>query len=232
MITIRKSNDRGAANHGWLDAKHSFSFANYYDPEHMGFSVLRVINEDKVEGGMGFATHGHNDMEIITYVIEGALQHKDSMGNTATILPGEVQQMSAGTGVRHSEFNPQPHQKTHLLQIWILPNRVGHTPKYGQKSFAEDLKKGEFVLTASQEGRNGSVSLHQDVDMYVVKSENAGNKKYDLSKNRKAWIQLVKGCVKVNDIQLNDGDGCAISEENSVKLQWSANTEFVFFDLP
>lgn len=232
MITIRKSNERGTANHGWLEAKHSFSFANYYDPHHMGFSVLRVINEDRIEGGMGFATHGHNDMEIITYIIDGALQHKDSMGNTAIILPGEVQQMSAGTGVRHSEFNPQPHHKTHLLQIWILPNRLGHDPKYGQQSFVEDLKKGHFVLTASQDGRNGSISLNQDVDMYVVKSNISGNKKYDFSKNRKAWIQLVQGTLNVNETILNAGDGCAISDENSVSLQWEANTEFIFFDLP
>ncbi|MBY0315800.1 MAG: pirin family protein [Bdellovibrionales bacterium] len=232
MITLRKSQERGHANHGWLDANHSFSFANYYDPEHMGFSVLRVINEDRIAPGMGFGTHGHNDMEILTYIVEGSLQHRDSMGNTEVIKPGEVQQMSAGTGVRHSEFNPDPNKPTHLLQIWILPDRAGYKPKYGQTSFADRLSLGDFVLTASRTGRDGSISLNQDVDMYVVKSPTAGQKTYELQSGRNAWVQVVNGSVKINDKQLGPGDGAAITKENILALNWAAQSEFIFFDLP
>lgn len=232
MISIRKSNDRGHADHGWLKAYHTFSFANYYDPQFMNWSVLRVINEDRISAGMGFATHGHNDMEIITYIVDGQLQHKDSMGNTAVISPGEVQYMSAGTGVRHSEFNPRHDQSTHLLQIWILPDKNGHAPRYGQTSFATLFAQGDFVLTASKDGREGSLAIHQDINMYVVKSPQAGQKKLSISKQRTVWVQNISGLIQVNQTQLNPGDGAGIALEEEIEFSWPAKSEFIVFDLP
>jgi hypothetical protein len=232
MLTLRKSQNRGHANHGWLDSYHTFSFADYYDPEHMGYSALRVINEDRIDGGAGFPTHAHSDMEIITYVVEGALQHKDSMGNSTMIKPGEVQTMTAGTGVRHSEYNPLPNTTTHLLQIWILPDRQGHTPGYGQKSFTSLLEEKQFVLVASHQGREESIKIHQDVDMYVGKSAKSGEKNLKTHPQRHLWVQVIKGEVKVGDLSLNPGDGASGTGLGELKLAWSANSEFIIFDMP
>ena len=232
MINIRKSEERGHANHGWLNAKHSFSFADYYDPKHMGVSALRVINEDQITGGAGFPPHAHRDMEIITYIVDGVLEHKDSMGNTATISPGEVQRMSAGTGVRHSEYNHLKDKKTHLLQIWILPDKQNYEPSYEQKNFAPDLAKGELVLVASNTGRDGSVKMNQDVDMYVAKSDKAGERILNTDETRYYWVQVVKGVVKVNDQTLGSGDAANATNLTRLHLQWQPGSEFLVFDLP
>lgn len=232
MIKIRRSAERGYAQHGWLEARHTFSFAGYHDPDHMGFSVLRVINEDKIVGGAGFPTHGHQDMEILTYVVEGALEHKDSMGNTAVIRPGEVQRMSAGTGIRHSEFNSLKNEKTHILQIWIVPDKKSYEPSYEQKNFAAALAQGELKLVASNTGRDGSVSLHQDVDLYALKSPMAGERILNIQPDRFYWLQVVRGQVKANDITLSAGDALSTSVLTRVHLQWSANSELLLFDLP
>lgn len=232
MIKIRKSAERGHANHGWLEAKHSFSFADYYDPAHMGFSVLRVINEDIIVGGAGFPTHGHKDMEIITYIIEGILEHKDSMGNKATISPGEVQRMSAGTGVRHSEYNHLADKKTHLLQIWITPDKNNYSPSYEQKNFAPRLSKNELILVASNTGRDGSVSLSQDVDIYALKSATSGDKILNSQENRFYWLQVVSGVVNFNDVTVSAGDAISASMLTRIHLKWQQNSEFIFFDLP
>lgn len=244
MIKIRKSSDRGYANHGWLEARHSFSFADYYDPAHMGFSVLRVINEDKIIGGAGFPTHSHKDMEIITYIIDGVLEHKDSMGNTATISPGEVQRMSAGTGVRHSEYNHLKDKKTHLLQIWIMPDKDGYPPSYQQKNFAAQLAKNKLILVASNSGRDGSVSLSQDVDIYALKSTVSGEKILNTQENRFYWLQVITGVVQFNEVILSAGDAISASMLSRIHLKWQhgsasgevagkiSGAEFILFDLP
>lgn len=232
MIKVRKSSERGHANHGWLEARHTFSFADYRDPQHMGFSVLRVINEDKITGGSGFPTHAHQNMEIVTYIVEGALEHKDSMGNAATIKPGEVQRMTAGTGVRHSEFNHLKDQKTHLLQIWILPDKAGYPPGYEQKDFSSSLSGGQFTLVASNTGRDNSVSLNQDVDIYAVKSPQAGERILNTDENRSYWVQVVSGVVKMNEITLSAGDGASGGALSRVHFQWQKGSEFLVFDLP
>lgn len=232
MIKIRKSSERGQANHGWLEARHSFSFADYYDPAHMGFSVLRVINEDKIVGGAGFPTHGHQNMEIITYIIDGVLEHKDSMGNKATINPGEVQRMSAGTGVRHSEYNHLQNKKTHLLQIWITPDKNGYPPTYEQKNFISKLLKNEIVLVASNSGRDGSVSLSQDVDLYALKSSTEGEKILNTQEDRSYWLQVVHGIVQFNEVSLSAGDALSASMLSRIHLKWRAGSEFLLFDLP
>ncbi len=232
MITIRRSDVRGHVNHGWLDTYHAFSFASYHDPAHMGFGVLRVINEDRIAPSTGFPTHGHENMEIISYVVEGALSHKDSMGNESTIRPGEVQRMSAGTGVRHSEYNHEKNTATHLLQIWFLPSVEGIAPSYEQKSFDSDFAQGNFVLVASESGRDGSVTMHQDVDMYVVKSNVAGEKHYAIRRDRNIWVQVIRGEVEMEGELLQAGDGAAITQVLHLDLKWKANTEFLLFDLP
>lgn len=232
MIQIRKSLDRGPANHGWLKSKHTFSFADYYDEKHMGFSVLRVINEDRILGGTGFDTHPHRDMEIISYVIDGALEHKDSIGNSTIIRPGEVQRMSAGTGVRHSEYNHHKDKETHFLQIWILPERTGVDPSYGQKSFVDGFGYSDLILVASKNGRNNSVSLNQDVDMYVAKPQDAGEKTIKTFKHRNLWVQVIKGEVRADGAALEAGDGAGITEVEQIKLRWSKGAEFILFDLP
>ncbi len=232
MITLRKSKERGIANHGWLNSHHTFSFADYYDPKHMGYSVLRVINEDKIDGGTGFGTHGHRDMEIISYVIDGALEHKDSMGTSAIILPGEVQRMSAGTGVRHSEMNHMKNQKTHFLQIWIMPEKEGVTPSYEQKSFSDSFSCSDITLVASKSGKNGSITINQDVDLYVGKANEAGEKIFNTFKHRHTWVQVIRGEVRIDDTQLSAGDGAAIDEVKTVSLKWSPQSEFLVFDLP
>lgn len=232
MIQVRRSQERGQANHGWLNSQHTFSFADYYDEKHMGFSVLRVINEDQIKGGTGFGTHGHRDMEIISYVIDGALEHKDSMGSDTIIKPGEVQRMSAGSGVRHSEYNHLKDQSTHFLQIWIMPEEKGIAPSYDQRSFENDFGCSDLILVASKNGRNGSVTINQDVDMYAAKAQDAGEKTMKTYKHRHLWVQVIKGEVKVDGTELSAGDGAGIKDVESVKLEWSKGSEFIFFDLP
>lgn len=232
MLKIRKSADRGYANHGWLEARHSFSFADYHDPDHMGFSVLRVINEDRIIGGAGFPTHGHQNMEIITYIVEGALEHKDSLGNTAVIRPGEVQRMSAGTGVRHSEFNHLKNDKTRLIQIWIHPDKNGYPPSYEQKDYSKKLSDGQIHLVASNTGRDGSVSLSQDVDLYALKSALAGERILNIDENRSYWLQIISGVVKVNELTGAAGDAISGGALTRLHLQWQAGSEFLLFDLP
>jgi quercetin 2,3-dioxygenase len=231
MINIRRSNERGHANHGWLDTNFTFSFADYYDPAFMGFRDLRVINEDIVEPAQGFPKHGHRDMEIITYVISGELSHRDSMGNGETIRPSEVQRMTAGTGVLHSEYS-SPTDRTHLLQIWILPEKRNLQPGYEQKLFSREEKEGRLRLIASRGGDDGSVHINQDVRLYasILKSGEAVS--HELADGRHAWIQLISGRLDVNGEELNAGDGAAVSDEALVSIKALAdNSEFLFFDL-
>ena len=231
MINIRRSNERGHANHGWLDTHFSFSFADYYDPNFMGFRDLRVINEDFIEPGQGFPKHGHRDMEIITYMISGEISHRDSMGNGETIHPTEVQRMTAGTGVLHSEYS-SPTDRTHLLQIWILPEKRNLQPGYEQKEFATEEKQGKLKLIASRGGDDGSMHINQDVKLFasVLKSGEAVS--HSIDEGRHAWIQLISGSLDVNDTRLTAGDGAAISEEQSLKLRaLEDGTEFLLFDL-
>jgi redox-sensitive bicupin YhaK (pirin superfamily) len=231
MITIRRSNERGHANHGWLDTNFTFSFADYYDPRFMGFRDLRVINEDRIEPAQGFPTHGHRDMEIITYVIDGELSHRDSMGNGETIRPHEVQRMTAGTGVLHSEYS-SPTEKTHLLQIWILPEKQNLQPSYEQTYFAPEEKTGKLRLVASRGGDDGSVRINQDVRLYASILAVGGVVTHDLEPGRHAWIQLISGSLDVNGEKLEPGDGAAISDESALTLRSLAgNTEFLLFDL-
>ena len=231
MIKIRRSNERGHANHGWLDSRFSFSFADYYDPRFMGFRALRVINEDYIEPAQGFPTHGHRDMEIITYVIDGELSHRDSMGNGETIRPHEVQRMTAGTGVLHSEYS-SPTDKTHLLQIWILPEKQNLQPGYEQKLFPAEEKQGKLRLVASKGGDDGSVHINQDVKLYGSILSNGEEATHTLADGRHAWVQLISGTLTVNGEQLNPGDGAAISNEAELKLQANEDkTEFLLFDL-
>lgn len=232
MIQVRKSQDRGLAEHGWLKSYHTFSFADYHDPKFMGFSALRVINEDRIKGGTGFGAHGHRDMEIISYVIEGALEHKDSMGNSVVIRPGEVQRMTAGTGVRHSEQNHLKDQTTHFMQIWIMPDKLGLEPSYGQKSFSNDFACSDLILVASHLGRNGSITINQDVDMYVCKAEDMGEKHLKTFTHRHLWVQVIKGDVTIDGSSITTGDGAGITGVDAVNLKWSKGTEFLLFDLP
>lgn len=231
MLTIRKSHERGLANHGWLKSRHSFSFAEYYDPKHMGFRNLRVINEDRIEGGTGFGAHPHRDMEIISYVVKGALEHKDSMGNVAKILPGEVQRMSAGTGVVHSEYNAFPNQETHFFQIWIIPNRIGTTPGYGQKSFEEALNTKKMVLVVSPDERDGSIGIKQDADLYISQLKSGEDVEFKLRPGRGAWIQVVKGKIKIDDQELSEGDAASTSAEQLLHFKALDDAEFILFDL-
>lgn len=230
---IRKAQERGHANHGWLDSFHTFSFADYYDPAHMGFSALRVINEDRVSAGQGFGTHGHRDMEIISYVVEGALEHKDSIGTGSVINAGDVQVMSAGSGIRHSEFNPSATAAVHFLQIWVLPNATNHTPRYDQKTFSPDDKRGRARLIVSGDGRDGSLMIHQDTDIYATLLDTGTVLKHELRQGRRGWIQLVGGAIEVNGTMLNSGDGLSIEKETTLTLRAKKdNTEFLIFDLP
>ncbi|HEY0426284.1 MAG TPA: pirin family protein [Pyrinomonadaceae bacterium] len=231
MIKIRRSEDRGHANYGWLDTHYTFSFNTYYDTRFMGFRDLRVINEDYIEPKQGFPAHGHRDMEIITYMISGDLSHKDSMGNGTAIRPNEVQRMTAGTGVQHSEHSSET-DKTHLLQIWILPEEDNLKPGYEQKFFAPDEKKGKLKLVASRGGDDGSVTIHQDVNLYSSILSADEEVSHELAGNRHAWIQVVKGSLEVNGEFLNQSDGAAISEENLLKIRaLEDETEFLLFDL-
>ena len=229
MITVRKAEDRGHFNHGWLDTYHTFSFADYYDPNFMGFRDLRVINEDRVQPGRGFGTHGHRDMEIITYILEGELAHRDSMGTGSVIRPGEVQRMSAGTGVMHSEMNPSPEKPVHLLQIWILPEREGIKPGYEQKTFPETERQGRLRLVASPDAREGSLEIHQDVDLFASTLRDGKAVAHEFRPNRYGWLQVARGSVDVNGKKLNAGDGAAIEGERSIALR--GNGEVLLFDL-
>jgi quercetin 2,3-dioxygenase len=232
MIVIRPAQERGAANLGWLDSRHTFSFSNYHDPRHMGFADLRVINEDKIMPAQGFGTHGHQDMEIITYVLEGAIAHKDSLGTGSTILPGDVQRMSAGTGIRHSEFNASETDPAHLLQIWLLPEAKGIEPSYEQKTFAEAEKRGKLKLVGSQDGRDGSVTIHQDVSLYATVLQAGDEVSHSLEGDRVAWLQVARGAVQVNDQSLTAGDGVAISQELQVTLKGVGDeSEVLLFDM-
>ncbi|MEQ1773376.1 MAG: pirin family protein [Burkholderiales bacterium] len=231
MLILRKSEDRGHANHGWLDTWHTFSFAQYHDPEHMGFGDLRVINDDRVQPGQGFGTHGHHDMEIITYVLDGALEHKDSMGNGSVIRPGNVQRMSAGRGVRHSEFNASQTEPVHLLQIWIKPNTTGIEPGYEEKHFTADEKRGQLRLIASIDGAAGSVKIHQNARLFAVLLDRTDTVTHTLATDRRAYVHVARGEVNVNGQKLAGGDGARISNERSIVLSDADNAEVLLFDL-
>lgn len=232
MIQVRRSEERGHANHGWLDTRHTFSFADYYDPAHMGFGPLRVINEDRVAPGAGFPTHGHRDMEIISYVLEGALEHKDSLGTGSVIRPGEVQRMSAGTGVRHSEYNPSRTEPVHFLQIWIEPDQNALAPSYEQKAFAPDDLDGRLRLIASPDGREGSVTIQQDARIYAVRLNGQGPVVHRLAPGRRAYVHLARGEAELNGQRLAAGDGAAIEAEADVRLTSPSSAEILIFDLP
>jgi quercetin 2,3-dioxygenase len=232
MLTLRKSQERGYADHGWLKSYHSFSFAGYQDPAHMGYGPLRVINEDQVQPGMGFGTHGHRDMEIITYVLEGALAHKDSMGNGSVIRPGDVQRISAGTGIMHSEFNHSKDQEVHFLQIWIEPNVTGIEPSYEEKHFDASSKQASARLVASPDGREGSVTIHQDAYLYASLLDGVQTLSHTLSPGRRAYVYVARGCVSVNGEPLQTGDAAAIDAANAVRLTEASGAELLLFDLP
>ena len=229
-MQIRRSHERGHADHGWLDSRHTFSFGDYYDPDHMGFRALRVINEDRVAPRGGFPTHGHRDMEILSYVLEGELAHKDSMGTGSVIRPGEVQRMSAGTGVQHSEMNASGDRPVHFLQIWIMPDRRGHQPGYEQKAFPEAERTGALKLVASSDGRDGSVTVHQDVSLYSGVLRPGDRAQYTVAPGRHAWIHVARGEVDVDGTRLSAGDAAAIDEAKVIELA-GAGGEVLLFDL-
>jgi quercetin 2,3-dioxygenase len=231
MIRIHKSDARGHANHGWLDSRFSFSFAEYFDPEHIQFRTLRVMNDDHIAGGGGFPTHPHRDMEIVTYVLEGALAHKDSMGNGSVIRPGDVQYMSAGTGVAHSEFNASEKDTVHMYQIWMFPDKKNYEPRYGQKNFPESEKRGKLRLVVSPDGREGSVEIRQNNELYATVLGKGASVKHELKPDRHAYVQVARGSVTLNGEKLETGDGAAISEEKSVQLTGIKDAEVLLFDL-
>jgi len=231
MIAIRKSDERGHANHGWLDTRFTFSFAEYFDPKYVEFRTLRVMNDDRVAGGGGFPTHPHRDMEIVTYVLDGALAHKDSMGNGSTIKPGDVQYMSAGTGVAHSEFNASQTDAVHLYQIWMFPDKNGYKPAYDQKYFSEEEKRGKLRLLVSPDGREGSVKIRQDNELYATVLGAGEKVKHELKPQRHAYVQVARGSVTLNGKELQTGDGAAVSEEKSLELAGIEKAEVLLFDL-
>jgi redox-sensitive bicupin YhaK (pirin superfamily) len=231
VLQIRRANDRGHADHGWLDTYHTFSFAAYHDPAHMGFRALRVINEDRIQPGMGFGTHGHRDMEIVTYVLEGALEHKDSMGNGSVLRPGEFQRMSAGTGVRHSEFNPSATEPVHLYQIWLLPARNGIQPSYEQEFFGEDGKLGRFQMVASPDGADGSLRIHQDARVLLSKVDTGQSVRHAIPTGRHAWLQVLRGTVTANGRALETSDGVAVSDEAVLTVTGKSPANVMLFDL-
>jgi quercetin 2,3-dioxygenase len=231
MITLRRAGDRGHFDHGWLNTYHTFSFADYYDPRHLGFRTLRVINEDRVKPGEGFGTHPHKDMEIVTYVISGALEHKDSMGNGSVIAPGEIQRMSAGTGVTHSEFNPSKKDAVHFLQIWVLPDRTGLTPGYEQKSVPHEALRNRLQLIASRDGREGAVTIHQDASIYACRLSSGGSVSHKFGPQRYGWLQVIEGDVALDGEVLHAGDGAALSGEDDAKITAGQEAEFLLFDL-
>jgi redox-sensitive bicupin YhaK (pirin superfamily) len=232
MMTMRPADERGRASLGWLDSRHTFSFGQYYDPRFLGFGPLRVINEDRVQPGRGFDTHGHRDMEIVSYVLDGALAHEDSMGNGSVIRPGDVQRMSAGTGVRHSEYNASASDPVHFLQIWIIPERDGIEPSYEQKTFSPDDKRGRFRLLGSRDGRDGSVTIHRDVDLYGAVIGPGENLEYRARRGRRIWVQLAGGSVTLGDTPLEAGDGIAIEDVETLQVTGhAADTELLLFDM-
>jgi len=230
MVTIRRSEDRGHADHGWLDSHHTFSFADYFDPKHTQFHSLRVLNEDRVLGGQGFGSHPHRDMEIISYVVSGALEHKDSLGTKAVMRAGDVQRISAGKGVIHSEYNASPNESVHFLQIWIMPDERGVKPEYAEKSF-RDAVPGKLHLIASKAGRDGSLAIHQDADVSVARLAPGGALEHVFTPGRAGWVQLIEGSLAVNGQKLKAGDGAAISDEPQVRLEACTDAHFLFFDL-
>ena len=232
MLALRKAEERGHANHGWLDSYHTFSFGGYYDPRHMGVSNLRVINDDTVAPGGGFATHGHNDMEIISYVLEGALEHKDSMGNGSVILPGDVQRMSAGTGVTHSEYNHSSSEPVHFLQIWLQPNTLGVEPAYGQQHFPLEERRGRWVLLVSPDGREGSIATHQDALMYGSLLAPGETMDYRFDSGREGYLHLARGRLRVGSVNLEQGDGLRIQKQEMLHIEGIEDAEVLLFDLP
>lgn len=232
MLEMRKGEERGHADHGWLVSKHSFSFASYYDPRHTGFGPLLVINEDRVAPGMGFGTHGHRDMEIISYVLEGALEHKDSLGTGSVLHPGDVQRMSAGTGVQHSEFNGSATEPVHFLQIWIQPNKTGIAPGYEEKHFPPESKRGRLRLIASSDGRDGSITIHQDAAVYASLMDGNDDVEHMLAKGRRGYVHLIRGEVWANGAHLRAGDALKLTGEPSIRLIDAADAELLVFDLP
>jgi len=233
LIDIRRAAERGVANFGWLDSRHTFSFGEYYDPRHMGFGPLRVINEDRVSPGQGFGTHGHKDMEIISYVLEGALEHKDSIGTGSVIRPGDVQVMSAGTGIRHSEFNHSKTEPVHFLQIWVIPDRLGIAPRYEQKTFPETEKRGKLRLVGSSDGRDGSVVVYQDVTILAASLDSGEQVVRALQSGRQAWMQILRGAVAADGHELATGDGAAITGESALSVTARVDgSEILVFDLP
>ena len=233
MITVRKADERGHFDHGWLDTRHTFSFADYHDEAHMGFRALRVVNEDRVQPGEGFPTHGHRDMEILSYVLEGALAHRDSTGGQGVLRPGEVQRMSAGTGVRHSEFNGSKDEPVHFLQIWILPDRAGHAPSYEQKPFPDEEKRRRLRLVASPGGEDGALRIHADARVYATILADGESARHALAPGRHAWVQVARGELSVNGRTLRAGDGAAVSDERELVLagRGAAEAEALLFDL-
>jgi len=231
MIQIRKAQDRGHANLGWLDTYHTFSFSTYQDPQHMRFRSLRVMNEDVVAPGHGFGTHPHNDMEIVTYVLEGALEHRDSMGNGEVLRPGEFQRMTAGTGITHSEFNPSESEPVHLYQIWLLPERQGIEPSYEQKRFPDDDRRNRLRLVASRDAEQGSLLIHQDARIYLSKLDTGKEVSHDLLEHRHAWLQVLRGTISLNGVELDTGDGAAVSDVSSLTILAGSDAEIMLFDL-
>lgn len=231
MITLRPAGERGRTDWGWLDSRHTFSFGEYDDPDHEGFRALRVINDDRVEAGKGFGTHGHRDMEILSYVLEGGLEHKDSMGTGSVIRPGEIQFMRAGTGVTHSEYNHSKVEPVHFLQIWIVPDQHGLPPAYAQRPFDRERARHGLVLLASRDGRDETIRLHQDADLYVTQPEPGSRLVHELAEGRHAWVQVAKGQVQVNGKSLDEGDGAAVSQENRLEIEGHEPSEVLVFDL-
>jgi len=231
MITIRKSAERGHADHGWLNSYHTFSFAGYRDPAHMGFRSLRVINEDRVAAGQGFGTHAHHDMEIVSYVLDGELEHKDSMGNGEILRPGEFQRITAGTGITHSEFNPSANRPTHFYQIWLLPERKGIEPSYEQKAFEAAGRQNRFQLVASRDGREGSLLIHQDAQIYLADVQAGASLTRELARDRHAWLQVLRGSLTVNGHSLQAGDAAAASDEDRLTIHGDDQAELMLFDL-
>ena len=231
MISVRPAGERGHFDHGWLDTYHTFSFASYQDPGHMGFRALRVINEDRVKPGEGFRTHAHRDMEILTWVLEGGLEHKDNMGNGSIIRPGDLQRMSAGTGVTHSEFNPSREAPVHLLQIWLLPSRRGLPPSYEEKHFPSEARRGHLCLIAAGDGRQGAVTIHQDAELWTALLEPGESLRHALKPGRSAWLQVARGEVSLKSTTLGAGDGAAVSGEAALEITASAPAEVLVFDL-
>jgi len=231
MIRVRKAAERGHFHHGWLDTHHTFSFGDYYDPAHTGFRSLRVINDDRVQPGQGFGMHGHQDMEIVTYVLDGALEHKDSMGNGSILRAGELQRMTAGTGVRHSEFNPSDKEAVHLYQIWLLPERKGLKPSYEELALGEEEKRGRFRLVASPDGAEGGLTLHQDARLYLASLLPGQTVAHQIERGRAAWLQVLRGSVNFLGNDLSAGDGVAVTDENAVAIQADGPSEVLLFDL-